>query len=146
MNKQITDPIFSISHITIILGLLLMMGCVSEVEMMRREKERDQAKIISAPDLVNPISMSPKVGVNPNQKYQEVMKFSASNFDVSPGRSLENRVPNFLQGKMSEAVKDSERKAIKDIEIIIEDAYGFITVADGGRYTVQVKGLVIETQ
>ena len=123
-----------------------MVGCRShsEAERMRIKKEYDQSRTISAPDLVNPLSMSPRVGVNPNQKYQEVMKFSASYFESSPGRK--KRIPNFLQGKMSEAVKDSERKAIKDIEIYIESGAVMLLYFGGGSYVLRINGSVIETQ
>jgi len=125
MKKQFTNPIDKLSQITIILNLLLLVGC--------------QSISIFAPDLLNPASMSPKVGINPNQKYQEVTKFSTMTFGSSQ-RS------NVVQEQMMEAVKGSESKAIKGIEIYIEDMKFFVLFAAGGQTGVLVKGLVIEIE
>ena len=96
-------------------------------------------RTITAPDLLHPASMSPKVGVNPNQKYQEVMKFS---FPLHG-----DEIPRIaLQEKLIEAVKGSERKAIKDIEIYIENVEGIFFLVGAGYFSVLVNGTVIETQ
>ena len=117
MKKPSTDQIPKLPQITIILSLLLMVAC--------------QTRFITAPDLLHPASMSPKVGVNPNQKYQEVMKFS---FPFYRGKK-----PTIaLQEKLIEAVKGSERKAIKGIEVNIEFVSWFYI-------GVLLKGSVIET-
>jgi len=140
MKQQFVDSIPKLLNIPIILCVLLMVGCASEEEIIRAKKDYVPFIDISAPDLANPLSMSPRVGVNPNQKYQEVSKFSATFFD------REKRVPNFIQGKMSEAVKGSERKAIKDIEIEIGSGAFLFLFTGGGNYYQLIKGSVIETQ
>lgn len=89
---------------------------------------------IKTPDMIIPASMSPTVGANPNQTYQEVRKFSAITHIREPGDSMLGRLmggsrphmfgsplkSNFVQEQMIEAVKGSERKAIKGIEVSIE--------------------------
>jgi len=47
---------------------------------------------------------------------------------------------------MSEAVKDSERKAIKDIEIYIESGLFMLLYTGGGSHHLRIKGSVIEAQ
>ena len=130
MNKQSTNQLIKLSHITIILSLLLIVGCGSGSRRMS----------ITAPDLLHPVSMSSKVGVNPNQTYQEVEKFSGWFYG-------EKNRTNDIQEQMSEVLmKGPKRKAIKDMEIRIE--YTGIIFMLVGREALRVKaeGSVIETQ
>jgi hypothetical protein len=142
MKKQFANTIFTLPHIIIILSVLLMMGCGSMESIS-----------IKTLDMIIPASMSPTVGVNPNQKYQEVRKFSAITHIREPGDSLVGRifggsrpfmmgppvvVTNPLSKQMVEAMRGSEGKAIKDIEVNMEFASWFYI-------GVLLKGSVIET-
>jgi hypothetical protein len=128
MKQQITDQLFKLPHITIILSVLLLVGCAT--------------RTITAPDLLHPVSMSPKVGVNPNQKYQEVAKFSRWIL-----REKNRRTD--IQEQMSEVLKGPKRKAIKDMEIFIDKGeFIFLIVGGPGRgfFRVKAEGSVIEIQ
>jgi hypothetical protein len=126
MNKQFTNQLIKFPHITIILSVLLV-GCGSAT------------RSITAPDLLHPVSMSSKVGVNSDQRYQEVAKFSRWL------RPKKNGTYD-IQEQMSEVVKGPKRKAIKDMEIHLED-FGFILLLiGGGGFGVEAEGSVIEIQ
>jgi hypothetical protein len=125
MKKQVTDQIPQLSHIPIILSVLLIVGCAT--------------RTITAPDLLHPVSMSPKVGVNPHQKYQEVAKFSGWFLGEIKGT-------NDMQEQMREVVKGPKKKAIKDMEIYIENGAFMLVVTGGGMFRVGAKGSVIEIQ
>ena len=127
MKKQLTDQIPKLSHIPIILSVLLIVGCAT--------------RTITAPDLLHPVSMSPKVGVNPNQKYQEVAKFSGWGFGEIKGKGT-----NDMQEQMREVVKGPKKKAIKEMEIYIEDFGFMLVVTGGGGFRVGAEGSVIEIQ
>jgi hypothetical protein len=127
MKKQVTDQIPQLSHIPIILSVLLIVGCAT--------------RTITAPDLLHPVSMSPKVGVNPNQKYQEVAKFSG--WFVG---EIKRKGTNDMQEQMREVVKGPKRKAIKDMEIHLEDFAFMLVVTGGGGFRVGAEGSVIEIQ
>ena len=129
MNKQSTNPIFKLPHMTIILVLLLMVGCGGRSLKMGS---------ITAPDLLHPVSMSPKVGVNPNQTYQEVAKLSGWFWG-------EKNRTNDIQEQMSEVLKGPQRKAIKDMEIHIQYVVG-VFLAGGEALKVKAEGSVIEIQ
>jgi hypothetical protein len=127
MKKQVTDQIPKLSHIPIILSVLLIVGCAT--------------RTITAPDLLHPVSMSPNVGVNPNQKYQEVAKFSGWGFG-----EIKEKGTNDIQEQMSEVLKGSKRKAIKDMEIHVEDSAFILLLTRGGAFRVGAEGSVIEIQ
>jgi len=129
MNKQFTNPIFKLSHIPIILCVLLMVGC----------RSGSITRSITAPDLLHPVSMSSKVGVNPNQEYQEAEKFSGWFNGAINGK-------NDIQEQMREVVKGPKRKAIKDMEIRIEYTGMIFMLMGGEALRVKAEGSVIETQ
>ncbi len=129
MKKQIPNKIHGLSRATIILILLLLVGC--------------ESISISTPDLLKPASMSPTVGVSPNQNYQEVMKFSAT---ASP-RMPSSQKSNLVQDQMIEVVKGSKRHAIQGIEINVEGYIvgSFFPIPWGYNETrVSLKGFVVK--
>ena len=127
MENPFTIQTPKLAHIPIIVSVLLLAGCSSSIS-------------IPAPGLIKPASMSPQVSVNPNQKYQKARKFSATSY-------RQDRWPYLVQKRMSEAVKGSGWKAIKDIEIYIEYREILIFPFPGERYLgVRVNGSVIEAK
>lgn len=125
MKQPFINPIFKLSHITIVLCVLLMVGC-------------SKSLVVTALEVSNPVSMSPRVGVNPNQDYQSVRKFREI---LSRGDS-----PYFLQSKIRKAFKGSEKMAIKEIEIDIHIGYALLIFTAGTSASVRVKGVVVEAQ
>ena len=102
-----------------------------------------ESVFIRTSDLGKPASMSPRVGVNPSQKYEEVRKLSG----VFSSSLIFWKGTNPFQEKLREAVKDSERRAIRDIEIEVEFGETVIFPLLWKRnHFVYVNGSVIEAE
>jgi len=133
MKKQTNAQVNKLHQLTIIFCLLLIVGCKNNTPPLYG---------ISTPGLINPVSMSPRVGVNPHQKFEKVKDFLVI---AQKNQWDENQRPTQVQSQMSQAVMGSERKAIKDLYITIILGGGVLGHLGDKMRSVAVQGAVIET-
>lgn len=100
------------------------------------------------PDAINPVSMSPVVGLNSASRYKAIGPVEANAFadDVMAGNAMRKSSGNNISQQMINATAGSHKKGVVKTSIMIQKSSVTFIFGVGDAVSATVKGDVVEVE